>query len=140
MLELQTKESLIHYMNYFQLNYNYFQVSRKVDFCREFLEVFGRVDPGKATDWWAVTQLELIESRSVLLQRDLESGKIPASVFKTSLIKECQSNISFSFLSLFFIQELLSPFSGNIGQVIKVLEFEQPGKNDTDDQAMNSES
>ena len=58
--------------------------------CREFLDVFGKVDPGQGTDWWAVTQLEAIGAKSVLLQRDLESGKIPASAFKEALIAECQ--------------------------------------------------
>ena len=62
------------------------QVERKLRLCQEFLDVFGRVDPGQATDWWAVTQLEAIGAKSVLLQRDLESGKIPASAFKEALI------------------------------------------------------
>ena len=68
--------------------------------------MFERVDPGKATDWWAVTQLEAVEAKSVLLQRDLESGKIPASRFKTSLIGDCQKSM---------------------GDVIRVLEIEQSG-------------
>ena len=62
------------------------QVERKLRLCQEFLDVFGRVDPGQATDWWAVTQLEAIGAKAVLLQRDLESGKIPASAFKEALI------------------------------------------------------
>ena len=74
--------------------------------CREFLDVFGRVDPGQATDWWAVTQLEAIGAKSVLLQRDLEAGRIPASAFKEALITECQQGL---------------------GDVIPVLEIEQPG-------------
>ena len=65
-------------------------MERKLLLCREFLDVFGKVDPGQGTDWWAVTQLEAIGAKSVLLQRDLESGKIPASAFKEALIAECQ--------------------------------------------------
>jgi len=81
-------------------------VERKLRLCQEFLDVFGRVDPGQATDWWAVTQLEAIGAKAVLLQRDLESGKIPASAFKEALIGECQQGL---------------------GDVIRVLELEQLG-------------
>ena len=71
------------------------QVERKLRLCQEFLDVFGRVDPGQATDWWAVTQLEAIGAKSVLLQRDLESGKIPASAFKEALIGRVTSVVKF---------------------------------------------
>ncbi len=82
-------------------------MERKWRLSQEFLNVFERVDPGHATDWWAVTQLEAIEARSVLLQRDLESGKLPAaSSFKTALIGECQKSMP---------------------DVIRVLEIEQAG-------------
>ena len=72
------------------------QVERKLRLCQEFLDVFGRVDPGQATDWWAVTQLEAIGAKSVLLQRDLESGKIPASAFKEALIGRVTSVVKIS--------------------------------------------
>ena len=75
------------------------QVERKLRLCQEFLDVFGRVDPGQATDWWAVTQLEAIGAKSVLLQRDLESGKIPASAFKEALIGRVKSVVKFPFFS-----------------------------------------
>ena len=71
------------------------QVERKLRLCQEFLDVFGRVDPGQATDWWAVTQLEAIGAKAVLLQRDLESGKIPASAFKEGLIGRVTSVVKF---------------------------------------------
>ena len=32
-------------------------VRRKWKLCQEFLDVFGAVDPGTYTDWWAITQL-----------------------------------------------------------------------------------
>ena len=81
-------------------------MQRKWELCLEFLDVFSRVDPGQATDWWAATQLESIEVRSVLLQRDLDSGKIPTTTdFKTTLIAECQKTLP---------------------DVTRVLEIEQP--------------
>lgn len=51
------------------------------------------MDPGNATDWWAVTQFEAIQARSVLLQRDLDSGRIPVADFKTALIAECRKTL-----------------------------------------------
>ena len=69
-------------------------VRRKWELCQEFLDVFGAVDPGTHTDWWAMTQLEWIESRVVLLQRDLDSGKIPTvEDFKTALITQCRKTL-----------------------------------------------
>ena len=69
-------------------------VHRKWELCQEFLDVFGAVDPGTHTDWWAMTQLEWIESRVVLLQRDLDSGKIPTvEDFKTALITQCRKTL-----------------------------------------------
>ena len=70
-------------------------MERKLELCREFLDVFVRGDPGEATDWWAVTKLEAIGARSVLLQRDLESGKIPVPAFKEALIGGVISVVGF---------------------------------------------
>ncbi len=39
------------------------KVRRKIDLCREFIDVFGLVDPGGSSDWWAATTYE-----SVLVQ------------------------------------------------------------------------
>ena len=86
------QQKLIHFIENLQ-------VERKLRLCQEFLDVFGRVDPGQATDWWAVTQLEAIGAKSVLLQRDLESGKIPASAFKEALIGRVKSVVKFPFFS-----------------------------------------
>lgn len=109
-LVMKVKSQLIsQYGNHPNLQYSKLSnelVERKWRLCQEFIDVFERVDPGCATDWWAVTQLEAIQARSILLQRDLEAGKIPASSFKVALIEECQKNMA---------------------DVIRVLEFEQPG-------------
>ena len=81
------------------------QLNRKCQLCQEFLDIFSLVDPGH-TDWWAITQFEAIQARSVQLQRDLEAGQIPVTAFKTALIAECKKPLP---------------------DVIRVLELEQNG-------------
>ena len=43
------------------------KVLRKVDLCREFIDVFSKVEPGEATDWWAATSYEAIQVIIVIL-------------------------------------------------------------------------
>ena len=37
------------------------KVLRKLELCREFIEVFSKVEPGEATDWWAATSYEAVQ-------------------------------------------------------------------------------
>ena len=102
---MQIKRALSYYLESKLIHFiENLQVERKLRLCQEFLDVFGRVDPGQATDWWAVTQLEAIGAKSVLLQRDLESGKIPASAFKEALIGRVKSVVKFPLFFEFKIQ------------------------------------
>lgn len=62
-------------------------VGRKCQLCAEFIDVFGKVDPGRHSDWWAVTQYEAVQASTVLLQRDLDSGRVPIAGFKSALLQ-----------------------------------------------------
>ena len=100
-LENQSQErlSLANTAVILQLFQFLLQINRKWKLCLEFLDVFGRVDPG-LTDWRAITQFEAVQARSFLLQLDLEAGKIPATVFKSALMSECKVSTCKVFLLL----------------------------------------
>ena len=37
------------------------QILRKIELCKEFIQVFDKIDPGGFTDWWAATTYEQVQ-------------------------------------------------------------------------------
>ncbi len=37
------------------------KIRRKIELCKEFVQVFDKIDPGGFTDWWAATTYEQVQ-------------------------------------------------------------------------------